>query len=376
MKIKILLKLSLLLMILLIANNANSQTTYIRTVVHAMYENVSQDIADAVVLNYINEVNKGYLKQMTAKFTRTPDIFGPDWSNTDIQLCIATTDPNGNPTTGITHTLIADKFMPSQNPSSPANPVWNPTQYLNIYLVPVYPEIGFPSFILGGWASTPTEPQMGASFDYVVVSTNGIIFIPELIAHEVGHYFGLQHVSDDNLADTPRGMENINPFTGYATSCSLGLQNQNSTTLAQDGNHWGVDPPDMVENFMGLSFCCQFMFTNMQKSLMHSYISTHHSSKIASNCITTTGLNKNIKNMSISIAPNPSNGQVIVHYGESHLILNITIQDAIGNTIYEQNKVNSGTAIDLTQYPNGLYFVRLIIDESGGSITEKIILSK
>lgn len=361
-------KIKLILFVTALLSNvvAFSQTTYIRTVVHVMYTTPLEDISDATVLNYINEVNKGYAKLTPAKFTRVPDIFGSDWANTDIQLCIANLDPNNNPTNGITHTQINNPFQISQNPNTPNNPVWDPNVYLNIYLTPVYPEIGFPNFIIGGWASTPTNPQMGATFNYVLVASNSIAFKPELLSHEIGHVFGLEHVDNDNLSDTPKGIEIITPNIGYSTTCDIQLQTQNTTNLAQDGNHWGgINPPDMVENFMGLTFCCQFMFTNNQASFMQSYIGTHLSSWVIPNCSTTTGLSTSeIEQIGVFLFPNPSNSTITITDSEKSGIFNIEIIDIHGKKYDLEKKQSYNHPIDISHFSTGVYFARIIDAES------------
>lgn len=361
-----------------LASVSHGQTTFIRTVVHVMYTNVSQDISDATVTNYIQEVNKGYAKQLAPKFLRSPDIFGPDWVNTNIQLCLASTDPNGNTTNGITHTLITDKFSPSQNPDAPANPVWNPNNYLNIYLVPVYAEPGFPGFVLGGWASTPTNPQMGATFEYVLVSSNSIPFITELITHETGHYFGLDHVSDDLFADTPKGMEAIFPSTGYSPNCSISLQTQNTSTLAQDGNHWGgVDPPDMVENFMGLSFCCQFMFTTMQKNQMLSYINTHHSNKTITTCASIpTEIHQLNIDENMVIFPNPSEGLVNILPQKDLSQYELEVIDYKGQVLLKNLIYLNSNPLDLSMLSNGLYILKFCEVNTMREFRKKLIISK
>ena len=262
------------------------QTTYIKTVVHVLYTNSANNISDATVKNYINEVNKGFAKQLSPTFTRATTIFDTLWANTDIQLCLATLDPNGLPTNGITHTPIASPSMDSDNPTSP---IWNANAYLNIYFSPVYAEPGFPSFVIGGWASTPTNPQPGSTFNYALVASNSIPFIPQLFTHEIGHIFGMEHLNADVIDDTPSGIESVTPAKGYSKTCNSALQSANTTSLAQDGMHWGgVNPPDMVENFMGLSFCCSYMFTNGQKKAMQTYIQNHLSGWMTTVCSSTT----------------------------------------------------------------------------------------
>ena len=351
-------KLLPLLIAILFIKTVFSQTTYIQTVVHVMYTGPSENIDDAVVQNYLDDVNNGFSKLYPAKFARSPDIFGNDWANTDIQLCLANIDPNGNATNGITHTQINNPFQVSQNPNSPENPIWNSADYLNIYLTPVYPEPGFPNFVLGGWASTPTIPQMGSTFNYVLIASNSISFIPELICHEIGHVFGLEHLYNDLLSDTPIGIENITPSSGYSTNCSLALQTQNTTNVAEDGNHWGgVDPPDMVENFMGLTFCCQFMFTSNQAVTMQNYINTHLSSWITSSC--SAGINENQESVQIKIYPNPTLSHFSILNNNSNGNCAIDVMDSWGNIYESRSNILYNTKIGIEHLPAGIYTVRI-----------------
>jgi hypothetical protein len=351
-------KLLPILIALLFNSTVFSQTTYIHAVVHVMYTNASENISDAVVQNYLDDINKGFSRLYPAKFTRIPDIFGNDWANTDIQLCLANIDPNGNTTNGITHTQINNPFQVSQNPNSPENPIWNSDNYLNIYLTPLYPEPGFPNFILGGWASTPTSPQIGSSFNYVLIASNSISFIPELICHEIGHVFGLEHLDNDVLPDTPIGIEGINPSSGYSTSCSLSLQTQNTTTVAEDGNHWGgVDPPNMIENFMGLSFCCQFMFTSNQAMSMQNYINTHLSSWITSSC--SAGIEQNQESELIKIYPNPTLSNFTILQNNSDGSFSLELIDQLGKIYETRTEVLYNTEIGIEHLPSGIYTVKI-----------------
>lgn len=348
-----------LLVLFISSSNLYSQTTYIRTVVHVMYTTPSEDIPNSTILGIINDVNKGFAKLTSPKFIRVPNIFGPDWANTNIQLCLADLDPASNPTNGITHTLISNKFAPVENPSSPS---WNPSNYLNIYIVPVYNEPGFPSFVLGGWASTPTKPQMGATFNYVAVASNSIPYIPELLSHEIGHVFGLEHLDLDLFADTPKGIEPITPSTGYSTNCNSTLTNLNTSTLAQDGSHWGgVDPPDMVENFMGLTFCCQFMFTTNQANFMTNYINTHLSSWITTTCSTTTGLiNFEAKALDLQIYPNPTSSNFSIIKKDNMGKCSIDIIDLNGKKCITKTNILYNTTIEIDYLPSGIYIIKII----------------
>lgn len=353
-----LIKLHLLIVALICNTTIFSQTTYIRTVVHVMYTNPSENISDAVVQSHIDDINKGFSKLYPAKFARTPDIFGNDWANTDIQLCLTNNDPNGNATNGITHTQIIEPFQFSQNPNSPENPIWNSEDYLNIYFTPMYPEPGFPNFVLGGWASSPTNPMMGSTFNYVLIATNSTPFIAEVCCHEIGHLFGLVHVDNDLLADTPKGIESIMVSSGYSTSCSLDLQSRNTTNVAEDGNHWGgVDPPDMVENFMGLSMCCQFMFTSNQAESMQNYINMYLSSWIPPSC--SAGIEKNQESEPIKIYPNPTTSNFTILQKNGNGSFSLELIDQLGKIYETRTDVLYNTEIGIEHLLAGIYIVKI-----------------
>ena len=73
----------------------------------------------------------------------------------------------------------------------------------------------------------------------------------------------MEHLNADVIDDTPSGIESVTPAKGYSTTWNSALQSANTTSLAQDVMHWGeVNPPDMVEKFIGLSF---FLFLYVYK---------------------------------------------------------------------------------------------------------------
>ncbi|MCX6296835.1 MAG: zinc-dependent metalloprotease [Bacteroidetes bacterium] len=347
--------LCLTIFILLFHKGVFSQTTYIKTVVHVLYTS-GLDISDASVLNYIKDVNDGFAKQLTPTFTRVTPIFDTLWSNTNIQLCLANFDPNGLPTNGITHTLISDPEYPGFTPSVAP---WDGTHYFNIYLAPVYNEPGYPSFVLGGWASTPTNPVSGSTCSFAIASTNSIPYISELLTHEIGHVFGLDHLSDDAISDTPKGIEPVSPSTGYSTSCSSTLQSANTSNLSQDGMHWGgIDPPDMVENFMGLSFCCSYMFTNGQKSLMQAYIQTYLSGWISSSCFTTNINDFTLGSAALELYPNPAIDKIYISNAKTEQKQRYLITNNLGENVLSGEINNNNTAINIVSLAKGIYMIR------------------
>jgi photosystem II stability/assembly factor-like uncharacterized protein len=73
----------------------------------------------------------------------------------------------------------------------------------------------------------------------------------------------------------------------------------------------------------------------------------------------------------ISIFPNPTSGKIIITTPPGYTKLTIT--NTTGQILYEQPVISPKTQLDLSQYPNGIYYLRLF-SEKGSCIKEIIIL--
>ena len=113
-----------------------SQVISIPTVVHVVYNSTYPDLSDIEIENYISEINDGYRKQLTPPFTPRA-IFDTLWADTEIELCLAATDPDENPTNAITHTYTTDEYynIYATNPVPSIAPYWDDNQYLNIWII-------------------------------------------------------------------------------------------------------------------------------------------------------------------------------------------------------------------------------------------------
>jgi len=79
-----------------------------------------------------------------------------------------------------------------------------------------------------------------------------------------------------------------------------------------------------------------------------------------------------IKNIFINISPNPNNGEFNLVFSGISENLSLKIYSSIGQLIYSKIITESNYKIDLTQHPNGIYFIKLI--QNGKTInTNKII---
>lgn len=141
---------------------------------------------------------------------------GAPGTDTQIEFYLPTTDPQGNPSTGITYSTSNQWF--NDNGNYYDSLAWNPQEYLNIYTNTADGSLGYVPFL-------PQEGPQGTNEDRVVVlySTFGAnapmapYDLGRTTTHEVGHYLGLWHTFDngcgsssacattgDRICDTPR----------------------------------------------------------------------------------------------------------------------------------------------------------------------------
>lgn len=229
-----------------------AETVTIPVVVNVIYKNGSQNISDAQIMSQLEVLNEDF-RRLNADADNT-------WSqaiDANIEFCLASVDPNGNPTTGIRRKQT-NKPSFSANDQMKSNgqglAPWDPTSYMNIWVCNL-------SSGLLGYAQFPGGPVAtdGIVIDYAYFGTIGTATAPfdlgRTTTHEVGHYLNLRHVwgdgpcgADDFVGDTP---ESDNPNYG----CALG--------------HVSCGSVDMVQNYMDYSDdACMNIFTEGQSTRM------------------------------------------------------------------------------------------------------------
>lgn len=163
----------------------------IPVVVHVIMNAAGQgNVSAALVQSQITVLNEDY-----RAMAGTPGAGGTDAM---IEFYLATTDPNGLPTSGITYTTNNNWF--NDVGSYWTTLAWNPNRYLNIYTNTAAGALGY----------VPNLPQygglVGTSADRVVIAwdafgryaSGGAPYDRGRSAtHEVGHYLGLYHTFDN-----------------------------------------------------------------------------------------------------------------------------------------------------------------------------------
>jgi hypothetical protein len=235
-------------------NRVNGVIT-IPVVVHVVYNNSTENISDAQIQSQMDVLNDDF-----RRLNSDADNTWNQAADIEIEFCMATVDPNGNPTNGITRTATSvSSFSTNDNMkfnSSGGKDAWPADEYLNMWVCDISGGIlGYAQFP-GGSPSTD-----GVVMDYQYFGTIGTATAPfdlgRTTTHEVGHWLNLRHIwgdggcsVDDFVSDTP-----TSDAANYG--CSLG--------------HVSCGSTDMVQNYMDYSDdACMNLFTFGQRTRMRA----------------------------------------------------------------------------------------------------------
>ena len=191
-----------------------SGVTVIPVVVHVVYRTATENISEAQIKSQIDVLNRDFRKT-NPDLTALPAVFAPLAGDSRIEFELATKDPNGNATNGITRTETTKTGFTDNNDVKKASTggadAWPADRYLNLWVCKL-------SGTLLGYAQFPGGP---AATDGVVVThtgfgTTGTAAAPfnlgRTATHEIGHWLNLRHIwgddgngcnGDDFITDTP-----------------------------------------------------------------------------------------------------------------------------------------------------------------------------
>jgi hypothetical protein len=185
--------------------------------VHVVHREKRENISDAQVKSQIAALNKDY-RAKNADKSKVPAVWKSLVTDAKIEFQLATKDPRGNPTSGITRTATTvASFRPDDTVKSKKTggvDPWPTDRYLNIWVCTLGDSLlGYAQFP-GGPAKTDGVVILNTAF-----GTNGTAAAPfnkgRTATHEVGHFLNLRHIwgdrndcsGDDFVADTPKARE-------------------------------------------------------------------------------------------------------------------------------------------------------------------------
>lgn len=244
---------------------ARQGCTRIPVVVHVVHRVAAENISKAQIDSQIVVLNADFRKK-NVDVAQTPAPYLGLAADARVEFALATTDPAGKPTDGVTRTKTSvNGFTMDEKVKSAATggaDPWPSSQYLNMWVCR----------LAGGLLGYAAFPGAPAALDGVVVThtgfgTSGTAAAPfnlgRTATHEIGHWLNLLHIwgddgmgcnGSDQVADTPnQGGANTGMLAFPTVSCA-------------NGPHG-----DMFMNYMDYTDDAgMFMFTVGQVDRMHA----------------------------------------------------------------------------------------------------------
>jgi Pregnancy-associated plasma protein-A len=342
----------------------------IPVVVHVVWNMDVENISDAQIESQIEVLNLDYNAE-NEQVSSVPTIFQGAIADVDFQFCLASKDPNGNATNGITRTQTSNNIgiggtSAIHHTSQGGQDAWNPDKYLNIWVAKFAGGIG-------GVASFPGEgpdEEQGVEVNYKQFGTIGTATAPpyhlgRTCTHEIGHYFNLEHVwgpninsccdEDDGVADTPNSCET------YLDQCPT-------------GNTFSCTQPDMWMNFMNYTNdACMAMFSKGQKERMYAALNEFRPSLLTSDGCASVPTYEIAKQNSLEVFGNPvGNGLKFSIHASGAAQWEVMLVNAIGQVEQlGQFPANQLFTIDFSSKPSGVY--SLVASQNGRLFSTRIV---
>ena len=352
---------------------ADDEVIRIPVVIHIIHNQQDgaikgMNIPDEQIFSQIKVLNEDYRrKEGTMGYNNNP--VGAD---THIEFFLASKDPQGNPTTGITRTyssttsfnLISDNDR--QRISDLA--YWDSNKYLNIWVTAFKdPYIGYAEFpyaeTIDGLDEEISESIDGAFIDYRVfgkkigTNTQGLYSFGRTSTHEIGHWLGLIHTWGDEYCGTDY-VEDTPQASG-----------SNSTAFCKDmfSSCKGVRTRNLIEDYMDYSpDSCMNIFTEGQKQRIRAALELSQRRKRVVNYAKYELPPSNT--LAVTLIPNPTTKdnvkvQVLLPDFQN---FTISLTDVKGKSIYTETFSDyPSTIVTLKTYdlPAGTYIMSVVSKE-------------
>jgi hypothetical protein len=247
-----------------LAGTTMAQLITIPVVVHVVYRTEEENVSKAQINSQLAVLNKDFRATNTDK-ANVPPVWTGLVADANVQFELATANPNGNPTDGITRTHTNRSSFGTddsvKSASTGGKRGWPRNDYLNVWVCN----------LAGGYLGYAQFPGGPGQTDGVVIThsafgTQGTATAPfnlgRTATHEVGHWLNLRHIwadtndcsGSDQVADTPNSqLPNYGTPSFPHISCNNGPNG------------------DMFMNYMDyVDDAAMFMFTVGQSARMNA----------------------------------------------------------------------------------------------------------
>lgn len=335
----------------------------IPVVVHIVFNNVTDNISEEQVRSQINALNRDY-RMRNINLADTPRDFRDLTADIGIEFCLATVDPEGKPTNGITRRQTGWTNIGNVNAADGRKRVcysslggqdaWDTKRYLNIWVARIGGGIlGFSSY-----PESTVDAEDGVVIEPRYFGTTGTVIAPNdqgrTATHEVGHYFDLLHIwgrntsncaEDDLVDDTPSQRE---PFRGCPQfpqiSCNNRAMFMNYMDYTDDG--------------------CMTLFTLGQRERMLAALYGPRRALLTSGGCGSGNVSTNTPRteLSVSVFPNPVADRLFIHTESGNISrAEVSVIDALGRqwTVTTEPTSNATISISVEHLPAGHYTLLL-----------------
>lgn len=317
-------------------------------VVHIVWNSPTENLTDAQVLEQIEILNRDFNSE-NKDLRDVPEEFKPFIARKGIRFCLAAETPDGQPTSGITRNWTDIEPVGTKQDLYGIAPAWDSERYLNIWAA----NTGDFLAGLGTYPGlVPPEKQGMVVHPKYFGFNNSIRYnLGRVAVHEVGHYFGLDHIwgsdeaceTDDNVEDTPLQQHSYK-------GCPAHPQ-------ATCGSN------DMFMNFMDyVDDGCMVMFTQGQVERMLATMELFRPGLAVPN-VQCVNVGKEMTKPQFLAYPNPtgSNNELTIRFDEPISESgDIEIFNPIGQRVYElKTVIFDGMSVELPELSSGIYWIRI-----------------
>lgn len=359
--------------------DSQSRVNYtIPVVFHVNDPSNPQKVTMAQVQSALTILNQDFNAE-NPDFSQLRPEFAGIASNVGVTFCLATKDPNGNPTTGITyHYNNFDGRSPDGTGSDVKSVAyWPSDRYLNIWIVNT-PEPG--DAYTSGWAYLPSNWAQQNEVDGIIYNHRYLGYtgssevsgpnswqaeMARVLTHEVGHYLNLDHTFE-NYCSSPGDNVGDTPYVYYhgSNNCEQLGEKCQGVTLVNDENYMDYTP-------------CPSMFTNGQKTRMIAALNSSvagrnnlwsASNMVITGCASIASLEDGmIQQSTVIVAPNPV--ESTCHFKVTGMIGNYTasITSVAGELLQSIYCTNTDMILNINDLAPGMYFLTVNNNSQSGT---------